>query len=307
MDKLAFLFPGQGSQYVGMGMDLATKYKVAADVFAEADRALDFSLREVMWDGPAEHLAQTAITQPAILAVSVAITRVLAANGSSPRAAMGLSLGEYSALVAADSLSFSTAIRLVHQRGRLMQEAVPLGQGAVAVIMGLATPLVEEVCAGTAGVVLVANYNCPGQVAVAGEVQSVEAVMQKCSALGAKRVVKLPVSAPFHTPLLGGAGEALRPHLEKSELKPPQIPVVNNVTAEYFTGDDLVSLLVRQVSSPVRFEDCVRRLLADGFMHFVEIGPGATLGSFVRRIEKSATVYTADTAENIEKFLEVPR
>jgi len=307
MDKLGFLFPGQGCQYVGMGLDWAGKFKEAAEVFAEADQALSFSLSEVIWEGPAEFLAQTEVTQPSLLTVSTAIARVLAAHGIVPQAAVGLSLGEYSALVAAGSMSFSTAIRLVKQRGRLMQEAVPLGQGKVAAIMGLDTHLVEEACASSKGVVAIANYNCPGQVAIAGESQAVEEALQKCQELGAKRVVILPVSAPFHTSLLRGAGEALRPHLENAKLLAPKIPVASNVTGEYFAANELVPLLVRQVSSPVRFETGVRRLLADGYTHFVEVGPGSTLSSFIKRIDKGATVYSVDTPDALAKVLEVLR
>jgi len=307
MDKLGFLFPGQGCQYVGMGLDWAGKFAEAAGVFAEADQALNFSLSEVIWEGPAEFLAQTEVTQPALLTVSTAITRVLAAHGIVPQAAVGLSLGEYSALVAAGSMSFSAAIRLVKQRGRLMQEAVPLGKGKVAAIMGLDTHLVEEACSSSTGVVAIANYNCPGQVAIAGEAQAVEEAMEKCQALGAKRVVTLPVSAPFHTSLLRGAGEALRPHLVNANLHVPQFPVVSNVTGEYFASLEIVPLLVRQVSSPVRFEAGVRRLLADGYTHFVEVGPGSTLSSFIKRIDKGATVYSVDTPDALARVLEVLR
>ncbi|MBS3874099.1 MAG: ACP S-malonyltransferase [Firmicutes bacterium] len=307
MDKLGFLFPGQGSQYVGMGLDWAGKFKEAAEVFEEADLALNFSLCEVIWEGPVEFLAQTEVTQPALLTVSTAISRVLKAHGIVPQAAVGLSLGEYSALVAAESLSFSAAIRLVRERGRLMQQAVPLGQGKVAAIMGLETHIVEEACANTAGLVSVANYNCPGQVAIAGEAQAVAEAMQKCQELGAKRVVTLPVSAPFHTSLLRGAGTALRPHLERAKLLAPQIPVASNVTGEYFAPHDLVPLLELQVSSPVRFEAGVRRLLADGYTHFVEVGPGSTLSSFIKRIDKGATVYSLDKADSLERVLEVLR
>lgn len=307
MEKLVFLFPGQGSQYVGMGMELAAEYSEAALVFAEADKALNFALRDVIWGGPSEHLNQTETTQPAILTTSIAMQRVLEKHGVHPVAAAGLSLGEYSALVAAGSITFADAVRLVRERGRLMQEAVPAGKGAVAAVMGLEAALVEQACANAAdaGVVSVANYNCPGQVVVAGEVQAVDVVVSKCTMLGAKRAVKLPVSAPFHTVLLQSAGEALRPHLQAVSLRAPRIPVVSNVNADYHTLEQMAELLVAQVSNPVRFEGCIRRLLADGYRNFVEVGPGNALASFIKRIDKEATVMSVENKAGLEKLLEV--
>lgn len=303
--KLVFLFPGQGSQYVGMGMDLAAKHSEAAEVFEEADKALNFALRDVMWGGPTEHLSFTEITQPAILTMSVAVSRVLAKYGIKPCATVGLSLGEYGALVEAGSVSFSDAVRLVRERGRLMQEAVPAGKGAVAAVMGLDAALVEQACAKAPGIVSVANYNCPGQVVVAGEVEAVDDVVSQCTVLGAKRAVKLPVSAPFHTVLLRSAGRALRPYLERIGIKAPRIPVVSNVTGEYHDPGSTVDLLVNQVSSPVRFEACVRRLLNDGYTDFVEVGPGSTLASFIKRIDKNANVISVEDSAGLQKLLEV--
>lgn len=305
MDKLVVLFPGQGSQYVGMGMDLAAEYKEAADVFAEADSALDFALRDVMWNGPAEHLSLTEITQPAILTMSIAVLRVLERHGVKPVATGGLSLGEYSALVAAGSLSFRDAVRLVRERGRLMQEAVPTGKGAVAAVLGLEAALVEQACAAAIGIVSVANYNCPGQVVVAGETEAVDEVVTKCSELGARRALKLPVSAPFHTVLLQGAGQSLRPYLELANISDPRIPVVSNVTADYYTPNNAIDLLVRQVSCPVQFEGCVRRLLSDGYRNFVEVGPGTALASFIKRIDKDASVISVENKAGVQKLLEV--
>jgi len=205
-----------------MGQELSGQFGEAAEVFAEADRALGFSLSDVVWGGPAEQLAQTETTQPAILTLSIAVLRVLEKHGVRPAATAGLSLGEYTSLVAAGALRFDQAVRLVRERGRLMQAAVPSGRGAVAAVMGLKTELVEQVCANVRetgfGLVTIANYNCPGQVVLAGEVAAVDAALDQCRALGAKRTVKLPVSAPFHTPLLVPAGEALRPYLAQSGL-----------------------------------------------------------------------------------------
>ncbi len=305
MERLVFLFPGQGSQSVGMGRQLAAEFSEAAEVFAAADRALGFSLSGVIWGGTSEQLAQTEITQPAVLTMSIAVLRVLAKHGVTPAATAGLSLGEYSALVAADALSFDKAVCLVRERGRLMQTAVPEGHGAVAAVIGLDAALVEQACvsARDAGVVSIANYNCPGQVAIAGQTAAVDTALLKCTELGAKRAVKLPVSAPFHTVLLQSAGEALRSHLESANLTPPRLPVVSNVTAEYHAESSLLDSLVAQVSQPVRFEACIRRLLADGYKHFVEVGPGTTLASFVKRIDKEAVVHSVEDTAGVDKLL----
>ncbi|MBT9133632.1 MAG: Malonyl CoA-acyl carrier protein transacylase [Firmicutes bacterium] len=305
MERLVFLFPGQGSQYVGMGMEMAAEFSEAAEVFAEANSALNSPLSDVIWGGPAEQLAQTEITQPAILTMSVAVLRVLAKHGIAPAATAGLSLGEYTALVAAGALCFDKAVCLVRERGRLMQAAVPAGRGAVAAVMGLDSAVVEQACLASreVGVVAIANYNCPGQVVIAGEVPAVDAALGKCTELGAKRAVKLPVSAPFHTSLLGSAGEALRLHLERASISPLRLPVVSNVTANYHTDVSLVDSLVAQVSSPVRFEESVRRLLADGYKHFVEVGPGNTLASFVKRIDKDVNVFSVGDRAGLVKLL----
>ena len=309
MERLVFLFPGQGSQYVGMGKEIAGQFSEAAAVFAEADSALGFSLRDVVWGGPAEQLAQTEITQPAILTMSIALLRVLEKHGVTPAATAGLSLGEYTSLVTAGALRFDQTVRLVRERGRLMQDAVPFGLGAAAAVMGLETQLVEQACENAQamglGLVTIANYNCPGQAVIAGEVAAVDAALAKCSELGAKRTVKLPVSAPFHTALLVPAGEALRPYLAQAGLTRLRLPVVSNVTADYHTDADLENLLVAQVSRPVRFEDCVRRLLADGYRSFVELGPGNSLASFVKRIDKEVQVLSVENKAGLDKLLEV--
>jgi [acyl-carrier-protein] S-malonyltransferase len=308
MEGVVFLFPGQGSQYVGMGKEMAGQFDEAAEVFAAADRALGVSLRDVVWGGPAEQLAQTEITQPAILTMSVALLRVLEKHGITPTATAGLSLGEYASLVAAGALRFEKAVCLVRERGRLMQAAVPIGYGAAAAVMGLEAQLVEQTCTNVQelglGLVAIANYNCPGQVVIAGEAAAVDAALSKCGGLGAKRTVKLPVSAPFHTALLSPAGEALRPYLAQAGLAPLRLPVVSNVTADYHTDAELENLLVAQVSRPVRFEDSIRRLLADGYRTFVELGPGNSLASFVKRIDKEAKVLSIENKAGLDKLRE---
>lgn len=306
MDRLVFLFPGQGSQYIGMGMELAVRYPEAADVFAAADRALDFTLRDCMWDGPEHYLNMTEITQPAILTMCAAIMAVLEKRGIQASAAAGLSLGEYPALLAAGSMDFTTAVRLVRERGRLMQAAVPAGKGAVAAVLGLDADKVEKACSMVkTGVVSVANYNCPGQIVIAGEVGAVQDALALATEYGARRTVLLPVSAPFHTEMLEPAAKALRPLLKAARINRPQIPVLSNVTADYYGRKSPVNLLSRQVSSPVRFEGLVKRLIADGYGPFVEIGPGNTLASFIKKIDRSAEVHSLASAPDIEKFLEV--
>ena len=301
-----FLFPGQGSQYVGMGMDLAAEYPEAAEIFALADKSLDFTLRDVMWDGPAEYLNMTETTQPAILTMCVALLEVLKSRGIKPAAVGGLSLGEYPALVAAGSMDFSTAVRLVRERGRLMQEAVPAGKGAVAAILGLSVEAVEKACAAVKEhIVSVANLNCPGQIVIAGEIAGVEQAMQLCSDTGAKRVIKLPVSAPFHTVLLKGAGLALRPYLKRAKLITPKIKIMSNVTAGYYGKKSPIDLLAQQVYKPVQFEGLVKRLIKDGYGPFVEVGPGSTLASFIKKIDKTATVYSVAGVADVERLTEV--
>ncbi len=307
MGKVAFLFPGQGAQHVGMGADLAARYPVARETFAEAGRVLGYDLARVCRQGPAEELNRTEVTQPAVLTLSVAALRVLAEHGWLPDAVAGLSVGEYAALVAAGSLSFADAVRVVRERGRFMEEAVPGGRGAMAAVLGLAAAEVVALCAAVeeearAGGLAVAelspgeepvleavNFNCPGQVVVSGHRSLVEAAAERARALGARRVIPLAVSGPFHTRLMAPAAERLARLLAEVEIRAPAVPVVSNVTARYATSaDEIRRLLAEQVRRPVRWEESVRLLLAEGVETFVEAGPGSVLVGFLKRIDAAA-------------------
>jgi len=307
MPKIAFIFPGQGAQYVGMGRDVCERYPSASEIFDRASAALGYDIKKVVFEGDEETLKITEYTQPAILTTSIALMQPLLENGVRPDYAAGLSLGEYCAHVAAGTMTFEDAVSLVRKRGKFMQEAVPIGQGAMAAILGLDTGLVIECCreASAVGVVEPANFNCPGQIVIAGETEAVDKAVELCSAKGAKRAVNLEVSAPFHCSLLKPAGEKLAMELEKVEFYGMKLPVVSNATAEYVTDKGLVKdLLIRQVSSPVRWEDSMRRLIADGIDTFVEIGPGKTLAGFMRKIDRNVKMLNVENLESLENTLE---
>ncbi len=294
---LALLFPGQGSQSVGMGKGLYEASPAARAVFDEADAALGFALSRLCFEGPEEELRLTANTQPAILTHSIAALEDLRARFperlEGAAFAAGHSLGEYSANVASGALSFADAVRLVRERGRFMQEAVPAGVGAMAAIVGLAPAEVEAACREAAGseVVSPANYNSPEQTVIAGHSAAVERASQACLARGAKRAIALPVSAPFHCALMSPARDRMRPLLEAAAFSDPRIPVVTNVdAAPASTGAALREALVRQVDSPVRWVESVQRLAREGTDRGLEIGPGNVLAGLVRRIEKGIKV-----------------
>ncbi len=295
----AGVFPGQGSQSVGMGRAWADGSAVAQATFEEADEVLGFALSRLCWEGPEEELQLTANTQPAILTVSVAVWRAAAEAGLQPVAVAGHSLGEYSALVAAGALSFADALHLVRRRGELMQEAVPVGVGAMAAIIGLPAAEVELIALQASGdeVCAVANYNAPIQTVVAGHRPAVERAVTLAREGGAKRALLLPVSAPFHCELMRPAREALTPLLEACEFADPRVPLITNVdAAPVTTGAAARQALARQVDSPVRWVESVERLVADhGVRRIVEIGPGTVLSGLVRRIERD--VQTANLAE----------
>jgi [acyl-carrier-protein] S-malonyltransferase len=290
---IAFIFPGQGAQKVGMGRALADAYPICRETFAEADAALDEPLSRIIFDGPEEQLTLTENTQPAILAVSTAASRLLTSRGFAPAFVAGHSLGEYSANVAAGTFAFGDALRLVRRRGRYMQEAVPAGEGAMAAILGLDAELVAQACAEAANgeVVSAANLNGGGQIAIAGAREAVARAGERAKALGAKRVIPLAVSAPFHCALMKPAEDRLAPELRAIRAQAPRVPIVANVDAEpKRDAPAAIEALVKQVSSPVRWEAVVRRLASEGVTTYVEVGPGTVLSGLVRKIHREATV-----------------
>jgi [acyl-carrier-protein] S-malonyltransferase len=304
--KVAFLFSGQGAQSVGMGKQIAEAYKSADTIFDQASEVLGFDIKKMIFEGDDETLKITENTQPCIVTTSIACLQPLLEKGIKPDVVAGLSLGEYSAHVAAGTISIGEAVALVRKRGKYMQEAVPLGVGAMAAILGLENDKVVEVCkeASSTGIVEPANFNCPGQVVVAGEVKAVEKAIELAKDKGAKRAMMLPVSAPFHCSLLKPAGEKLAAELEKIELKDMKIPVVTNVTAEYILDKSKVKdLLIRQVSSPVYFEESVRKMIDDGVDTFIEIGPGKTLIGFVKKINKDVKTLNVEDLESLNNTL----
>ncbi|MDW7711022.1 MAG: ACP S-malonyltransferase [Deferrisomatales bacterium] len=303
--SVVFVFPGQGSQYVGMGRAMAEAFPAARRTLAEADEALGRSLTSLLFEGPDDELRLTWNTQPAILAVSVACLRALEEEtGIRPAMAAGHSLGEYSALVASGALGFGDALRVVEQRGRFMQEAVPLGTGSMAAILGLEADRVRSICAEVTrdgAVVEMANDNSPGQAVISGHVAAVEEASRRMKEAGAKRAVPLPVSAPFHCSLMAPAGERLAAVLEGVAVSAPRFPVVANVDAlPHGDPAQVRSRLVQQVSRPVRWQDCVRALAAAGASRFVEVGPNKVLAGLMRRIVPEAGVAGVEDPKGLE-------
>lgn len=307
--KIAFVFPGQGSQTVGMGKDLMERYPVARKTFEEADEALGFSISKMCFEGPEADLRLTFNTQPAILTVSVAAYRVLAEHGLQPVVAAGHSLGEYSALVASGALAFADAVRLVRKRGQFMQEAVPVGEGGMAAIMGLDSDAIVSICqkveAESGFAVQAVNFNCPGQIAIAGAAKGVEAAITALKEAGAKRAVSLPVSAPFHSTLMKPAAERLAAALAEIQIGQAAFPVISNVSAEPVTdGDTIRQLLVAQAASPVRWIESVEQMGRLGCDLFVEIGPGKVLTGFTKKILKEAETLNVEDLPSLEKTLD---
>lgn len=302
--SLAFVFPGQGSQVVGMGRGLAEAFPESRAVFDTADGALGFSLSDLCFRGPEKELGLTANTQPAILTVSVAAVRPLLERGVQPSWVAGHSLGEYSALVASGSFELADAVRLVRRRGEYMQEAVPVGEGAMAAILALDLDSVEEACrqAALGEVVAPANLNGPGQVVIAGHASAVERAIRLCQAAGARLAVRLPVSAPFHSSLMRPAQERLAIDLDRVGLSDPRVPLVTNVDAAVArTAGECREALVRQVSARVRWQECVELLIREGVDTMVEVGPGKVLSGLVRKINKGVRVLNVEDPESLEK------
>jgi [acyl-carrier-protein] S-malonyltransferase len=307
MSKTAFLFPGQASQYPGMGLDLYQKFPAAKAVFEEADAALGFPISKLCFEGSEDDLKLTENTQPAILTVSVAAYRVLSEKAAAPDYVAGHSLGEYSALVAAGALDFSDAVRLVRNRGRYMQEAVPAGEGGMAAILGLAPALVAEICrrAADGEVLAPANLNAPEQTVVSGTAAAVKRTVELASQSGAKRAVLLPVSAPFHCEMMKPAEVRLEADLHRTRFRNLKFPLVTNVDAEPITtADEAREALVRQVCQPVRWEESIREMISLGVSHFVEVGPGKVLSGLLRQIDRSVRGTNVEDEASLAATLE---
>ena len=301
MGKTAFIFPGQGAQYCGMGQDFYENSKTAKAVFDRATELLGFSMPELCFEKN-DRLDITEYTQAAMVTVSVAMMKVMEEQGFRPDVAAGLSLGEYPALVAAGVMSADDAILTVRKRGILMQEAVPAGIGGMSAVLGMTAEQINEVVDPIENV-QVANYNCPGQIVISGKKEAVEEASEKLKEAGARRVLPLNVSGPFHSHLLEDAGKKLGEYLENVTISEPVIPYVANVTAQYVTSAaDVKPLLKKQVSSSVRWQQSVETMLADGVDRFIEIGPGKTLSGFIKKIDKGAAVLNIEKLEDLVKL-----
>lgn len=304
--SIAFLFPGQGSQSVGMGKELAAKFPAAQQTFEEADAALGYALSALCFEGPEEKLRMTEVTQPAILTVSVAALRVLREQGVEPGVVAGHSLGEYSAHVAAGTLEFADAVRIVRNRGRYMQEAVPAGQGAMAAVLGLSLEEIEAACreAAQGEVVAPANINSPGQVVISGHAGAVERAAEGVKQRGAKRAVLLPVSAPFHCALMQPAQDRLAADLKAATFHPMRVPLVTNVDAEVIQSPEKArEALIRQVTGAVQWEKSMRALVAAGVETLVEVGPGKVLCGLMRQIDRGKSCLNVEDPASLEKTL----
>ena len=303
MSKIAFIYPGQGAQKAGMGKDFYENSESARAVFDRASEILDLDMKELCFEEN-DRLDLTEYTQAALVTTCLAMTKVVSEHGIRPDVTAGLSLGEYCAIAVAGGMSGEDAIRTVRKRGILMQNTVPAGEGAMAAVLGMEASAIEEVIEDIEGVTI-ANYNCPGQIVITGVTAKVEEASEKLKTAGAKRVVMLNVSGPFHSPLLKSAGEELLKELENVEIHKLEIPYVTNVTAEYVQNEEEIKVLLgQQVSSSVRWEQSIRKMIEEGVDTFVEIGPGKTLAGFMRKISRDVAMYNIGTWEDVEKVAE---
>ena len=308
MGKIVFMFPGQGAQYVGMGKDFYDSFACSKEIFDKANEVLDIDVKKLCFEEN-EDINITEYTQAAMVTASVAILKKIEEMGLKPDLTAGLSLGEYCALVASDVMSFEDAVKVVRQRGILMQDTVPAGEGAMSAVLGMKKEAIEAVLPDVEGIVTIANYNCPGQIVITGPKAAVEEVAKAGDALkeaGAKRVLPLKVSGPFHSPMLKPAGEKLLDVLVDVEVNDPKVPYVSNTTAEFITNkDEVKKLLGRQVYSSVCWEQSIEKMIADGADTFVEIGPGKTLCGFMRKIDRSVKAINIAKVEDLEKLKEI--
>lgn len=304
MSKIAFIFPGQGAQYVGMAKDFYDKYEECKAIIDEADECMDFDLKAIMFEEN-DLINKTEYTQAAILAAECCILKAVETKGIKADITAGLSLGEYAALVASKVMSFKDAMKLVRKRGIYMENEVPAGKGTMAAVIGLDSAIIDEICARITSesgkVVAAANYNCPGQIVISGYTESVEAAVEPLKEAGAKMVSMLNVSGPFHSEMLKGAGDKLAAELENVEIATPEIPYLNNVAAEIVTtSDSIKDTLAKQVYSPVRWEQCINKMIEEGVDLFYSIGPGPSLTGFMKRIDRSKKAIAISTVEDLE-------
>lgn len=305
MGKIAFIFPGQGAQYVGMGQKFYEEFEDSRKYFDKASEVLGFDMTKLCFEEN-DDINQTAYTQVAILTVCAAILEQVKKSSVKPDVCAGLSLGEYVALYESQVLSYEDALKTLRKRGILMQESVPDGEGSMSAVIGMEADKIDEICSSTDGIVAVANYNCPGQIVITGETKAVKAASEKLTQAGAKRVIPLKVSGPFHSQMLTGAGEELKKVLDETTINKPQMPYVANVNAEYVDDESVIAdLLTKQISSPVRFMQSVEKMIEDGVDTFIEIGPGKTLSSFVKKINRNVKIINIENPEDLSKLGEV--
>jgi len=304
-ERIAFVFPGQGSQYVGMGKDIYENFGEARETFREASEELGYDVARLCFEGPKKELDKTVKTQPSVFTVSISINRVLLSKGVKPSVVAGHSLGEYSALVAAEALSFRDGVKITERRGKFMQEAVPEGKGLMAAIVGLERDSVDEICISLkSGYASPANYNCPGQIVVAGEREAVEEAMKLARDTGAKKVVPIAVSVPSHCLLMADASNRLAGLLDEINFEDPLIPIVNNADAMFLNDKNSIKIsLVRQLNNPLLWEDSIRVIVDFGIDTFIEVGPGRVLSGLIKRIEPSVKVFNVEDTKSLNKTL----